>query len=216
MSELFQVSVGDMGTFRARQGETLLDAALINGVDIPHDCRSGHCGSCRCKVESGRVEGGETDASGTVLACQARVVSDLDISIEETPPVETFAGKVRAIERLPGDVVELTIATKHHIDYLPGQYIQVKFAGFPTRCYSPTVPLEGPVDRDAIRLQIRCIPNGRVSSAFGRAISPGHKVKIVGPYGSAYLRSGLTRPAGARRRRRRLCADLVDRPCGPA
>ncbi len=192
MSKSFQVSVGDMGKFRARRGETLLDAALINGVDIPHDCRSGHCGSCRCKVESGKVEGGETDAPGTVLACKARVVSDIAISIEETPPVETIAGRVRAIENLPGDVMELTIATKHHVHYLPGQYVQVKFAGFPARCYSPTVPLEGPVDRDAIRLQIRRVPKGKISTALGASIRPGHKVKIFGPYGTAYLRHGLT------------------------
>lgn len=192
MSKSFQVSVGDTGKFRARRGETLLDAALINGVDIPHDCRSGHCGSCRCKVESGKVEGGETDTPGDVLACKARVVSDVSISIEETPPVETYAGRLRAIENLPGDVVELTIATKHHVHYFPGQYLQVKFAGFPARCYSPTAPLEGPVDRDAIRLQIRRIPKGRISSALGDSILPGHKVKIHGPYGSAYLRQGLT------------------------
>ena len=192
MSNAYQVSAGDLGSFRARRGETLLDAALIGGVDIPHDCRSGHCGSCRCEVKSGAVEGGETDAPGSVLACQARVVSNLEIAVEETPPVETFSGKVRAIRNLSNDVAEVVIATRDHIDYLPGQYLQVKYAGFPARCYSPTAPLEGPVDHDAIRLQIKRVRNGRVSQALGEAIQPGHKVKIVGPYGSAYLRRGLS------------------------
>jgi 3-phenylpropionate/trans-cinnamate dioxygenase ferredoxin reductase subunit len=188
----FHVSVGEHGSFRARRGETLLDAALINGVDIPHDCRSGHCGSCRCKVESGTVEGGAVDDTGTVLACQARVTSDLDISIEDTPPIETFSGKVRWLQHLSKDITEVTIETKQPLDYLPGQYVQVKFAGFPARCYSPTLPLGGPVDRGAIRLQVKRVRNGRVSTALGEAIQPGHKVKIVGPYGSAYLRTGLS------------------------
>ena len=192
MSKSFHVSVGDHGSFRARPGENLLDAALVNGVDIPHDCRSGHCGSCRCKVESGTVEGGETDAPGTVLACQARVASDVELSIEDTPPVETFAGKVRAIQSLSRDMVEVTIETRQPLDYLPGQYLQVKYAGFPARCYSPTEPLSGPLDRNAIRLQVKRVRNGRVSSALGQSIQPGHKVKIVGPFGSAYLRHGLT------------------------
>lgn len=192
MSRSFKVSVGDLGSFRAQRGANLLDAALINGVDLPHDCRSGTCGSCRCTVSSGTVEGGETDAPGTVLACQAKVVSDVELLVEETPPVEAFAGSVRAIRELSADVVEITIKTKKHFQYFPGQYAQVKFAGFPTRCYSPTLPLEGPVDRDAIRLQVKRVRDGRISTALGETIKPGHKVKIVGPYGSAYLRAGQT------------------------
>lgn len=190
--QMFQVSIADMGSFRARAGETLLDAALINGVDLPHDCRSGTCGSCRCTVSSGSVEGGQTDAPGSVLACQARVASDVELIVEETPPVETFAGRVQAIRPLSADVVDVAIALKVPFDMLPGQYAQVKFAGFPARCYSPTEPLEGPVDRGMIRLHVKRVRNGRVSAALGRGIQPGHKVRIVGPYGTAFLRPGLT------------------------
>lgn len=189
--QMYQVSIAELGSFRARAGETLLDAALINGVDLPHDCRSGTCGSCRCTVSSGSVEGGETDAPDAVLACQARVASDVEIIVEETPPVETFSGRVTAINDLSTDVAEVTIALRTPFDMLPGQYVQVKFAGFPARSYSPTVPLEGPVD-SAIRLQVKRVRNGRVSSALGRAIQPGHKVKIVGPHGAAFLRPGMT------------------------
>jgi len=32
-------------SFHAKCGDLLLDAALANGVDLPHDCRSGVCGS---------------------------------------------------------------------------------------------------------------------------------------------------------------------------
>lgn len=92
----FQVSIGEMGSFRAKPGENLLDAALMNGIDMPHDCRSGTCGSCRCTLSSGSVEGGETDSPGAVLACQAKVVSDLEIIVEETPPVETFGATKNA------------------------------------------------------------------------------------------------------------------------
>ena len=33
-------------SFAARRGELLLDAALSNGVELPYDCRAGHCGTC--------------------------------------------------------------------------------------------------------------------------------------------------------------------------
>ncbi|MCW2285395.1 3-phenylpropionate/trans-cinnamate dioxygenase ferredoxin reductase subunit [Rhodoblastus acidophilus] len=188
----FQVSIGEMGSFRAKPGENLLDAALMNGIDMPHDCRSGTCGSCRCTLSSGSVEGGETDSPGAVLACQAKVMSDLEIIVEETPPVETFGATVKALRDLSVDITEVTLAVKGFFEMLPGQYVQVKFAGFPARCYSPTAPLEGPVERGTIRLQIKRVRDGRVSSALGQSIRPGHKAKVVGPYGSAWLRPGQT------------------------
>ena len=190
MSQTYRVNAGELGSFRARRGETLLDAALINGIDLPHDCRSGTCGSCRCTVASGQVDGGEIDAQGAVLACQARIVSDIELIVEETPPVETFAGAVTAIRALSRDVVEVAISTRTPFEYFPGQYAQVRFSGFPARCYSPTLPLEGPVDRDGLRLQVKRVRDGRVSSALGAQIQPGHKVKITGPHGAAYLRPG--------------------------
>lgn len=192
MAHTVNVAIEGGASFRARTGQTLLDAALANGVDMPHDCRSGHCGTCRCTVTAGGVEGGAADAGGDVLACQARLVGDVEIAIEETPPVETYAGRVRSLERLAGDVVEVVIDTRAPFHYLPGQYCQVRFAGLPGRCYSPTAPLEGPVDRGAVRLHIRQIAGGRVSQALGREIQPGGKVKVDGPFGSAFLRPGRT------------------------
>lgn len=191
MSHYFQVSAGELGTFSARHGETLLAAALLNGVDLPHDCQAGHCGSCRCNVVTGTVAGGETGETGAILACQARVMSDLVIAVEETPPIEIVPGRLRAITELSGDVIELVITPKRPMDILPGQYVQLGFSGFPARCYSPTLPLKGPIDDDAFRLHVRRRPNGCVSSALGASIRPGHKVRIAGPYGTAFLRTGL-------------------------
>ncbi len=33
--------------------ETLLDAALAAGVDYPHGCKSGRCGSCKSRLVDG-------------------------------------------------------------------------------------------------------------------------------------------------------------------
>lgn len=190
MKKRVNVTLDKGGSFTGRAGQTLLDAGLLAGVDMPHDCRAGHCGSCRCSVVEGTVAGGETESAGAVLACQARLVSDVTIAVEETPPVETFAGSVRSIEKIAPDVLAVEIATKRPMDYLPGQYCQVRFAGFPGRCYSPSAPLNGPYDREAVHLHVRLVPNGRISGALGSTIKVGHKVKIDGPYGSAFLRTG--------------------------
>ena len=59
--------------------DTLIDAALRNGVELPYSCKGGMCCTCRCKVEAGAasmalnysLEAWEMDA-GFTLACQAR------------------------------------------------------------------------------------------------------------------------------------------------
>jgi ring-1,2-phenylacetyl-CoA epoxidase subunit PaaE len=64
-------------------GESILDAALENGADLPFACKGGVCATCRCKIESGVVEMDvnyslEKDEieRGFVLACQAHPRSE--------------------------------------------------------------------------------------------------------------------------------------------
>lgn len=67
----------------AMDQESVLDAALKNGIDIRYSCKGGVCATCRCKVIDGKVE---MDANyaledyeiarGFVLSCQAFPVSD--------------------------------------------------------------------------------------------------------------------------------------------
>ena len=60
------------------QGETILEAALRAGLDLPYSCRAGMCSTCRARVTQGAVamdvnyglEPWETDA-GYVLTCQS-------------------------------------------------------------------------------------------------------------------------------------------------
>jgi ring-1,2-phenylacetyl-CoA epoxidase subunit PaaE len=72
-------------------GESILDAALRNGADLPFACKGGVCATCRCKLEEGEIEMDinyalEKDelANGFILACQAhprseKVVVNFDI-----------------------------------------------------------------------------------------------------------------------------------------
>ena len=43
--------------FEAAPGQSLLDAALHAGIDLPHSCRKGVCGSCVGSIASGEVQG---------------------------------------------------------------------------------------------------------------------------------------------------------------
>jgi len=63
-------------------GQTLLEAGLAQGIDVPMSCTEGHCGTCMGLLKSGEVEMASTKAlskrnieRGYVLACQARPAS---------------------------------------------------------------------------------------------------------------------------------------------
>ena len=172
----------------ARAGDVLLDVALMNGIELPHDCRSGFCGTCKVRVVAGRCLGSPTDNPSVVLACQARVISDLRVVADLGPELTEVSGAVAGLVDIAPDVVELCIESPSPIIYLPGQYLSVQFRGFPARHFSPTAPLDWPSAPDLVRFHVRRLPNGRVSSALGRAIDRGHRVKLKGPFGSAYLR----------------------------
>ncbi len=187
MSKSCTVSINEE-KFVAKRGDVLLDAALVNGIDIPHDCRSGHCGTCQVRVIDGLALGGESGCDGMVRACQARLLTDLEIMIEPVPDAVSTRGVITGLRPLAPDVMEVRIHLAKPVTYLPGQYYKFRFLGYPARCYSPTAPMHASNDKDVIRLHVRRIPDGRVSSALGTDINKGHPVKLKGPFGTAYLR----------------------------
>ncbi len=66
-----------------RQGESIVDAAAENGLELPYSCKGGVCATCRTHLREGEVdmetnyglEPWELEA-GFVLACQSRPRSD--------------------------------------------------------------------------------------------------------------------------------------------
>lgn len=177
--------------FRARRGEVLLDAALRNGVDLPHDCRAGHCGTCCVRLVSGQVQGGEGAEPGIVHACQCRIAGDAAIEKRQTSGVRSVDGVVSSLLPLSREVIEVGIRTDRALPYHAGQYAQVRFKGFASRPFSMTHPLRGEAGGASIWFHMRRMPNGRVTASLGTRIRPGHRVTLAGPYGSAHFRPDL-------------------------
>ncbi len=143
-----------------------------------------------CAVLSGSVDDRGTRIADTVLACQATLTGDAAIAYDEVPPVLRVGATVSAMRSLAPDIAEVVLALNAPLEMLPGQYLNVRFAGFPGRDYSPAPDLDGGYDPGEARLHVRLLPGGIVSGAIGRAIRPGHKAQIRGPLGAAFLRPG--------------------------
>lgn len=72
----------DETTFEMSQKQTILEAALKQGIDAPYSCQGGICSSCLARVKSGTAEMKKnsilTDseiAEGLILTCQAHPTS---------------------------------------------------------------------------------------------------------------------------------------------
>jgi 3-phenylpropionate/trans-cinnamate dioxygenase ferredoxin reductase subunit len=196
MARNHQITI-DGHSFLAVRGQLLLDAALSNGIELPHDCRAGHCGTCCVRLVSGEVRGGESSEPGIVHACQCRIVGDADFEMDQRSGVRIVEGVLSSLRPLSPEVMEVGIRTNRALPYLAGQYAQVRFSGYPSRPFSITHPLRalhGNPNGCSVWFHVRRMKDGRVTSALGKRIKPGHRVKLTGPYGSAHFRPNLDSP----------------------
>jgi ring-1,2-phenylacetyl-CoA epoxidase subunit PaaE len=72
------------------EGSSVLEAALMEGVDLPFACKGGVCSTCRARLVDGKVEMDQNYAleadeleAGFILTCQShprseKVVVDFD------------------------------------------------------------------------------------------------------------------------------------------
>lgn len=78
----------DNRTIESKEGNSILDIASQNGVNIKVGCKGGGCGICKIQVLEGEVERGITSRSvlsleeieqGYALSCKAEAKSDVVI-----------------------------------------------------------------------------------------------------------------------------------------
>ena len=204
----FQVHLKPSGrVFAVAAGETLLAAALRQGIFLAYGCRSGACGSCAAKLLAGRVSypgprpvalEPEAAASGEVLVCQACADTDVVLAAREmvTPgdiQVKNLPARVADIEPLTHDVMRLRLKlpASERLQFLAGQYIEILLKDGRRRGFSIA---NAPHDDAFIELHIRLVPGGHFTEYVFREMKPKAMLRIEGPLGSYYLREDSPRP----------------------
>lgn len=179
---------------------TVLDAALAAGVPLPHACRAGECGQCKCRLAQGEVDhaphapealSAAERADGLILACRARPRGDVEIAWRAANPVRRVDARVVGLDWLNHDIRRLRVAIDGApLVYSAGQFARLSFAGQPPRAYSmATAGTDG-----ILEFHIRRVPGGRVSGFVAEELTVGARVALEGPHGSACLAEDSARP----------------------
>lgn len=197
----YKVDVQPSGqVFEVAEDQTLLEAALAEGMMLRHSCREGTCGTCKGKVLAGQVDHADSDLEvltqaerdeGFALFCRAKACSDLQIHAPEVTElkgisIQKTAARVGSIDRISDDVaiVRLNLPPTMPFNYFPGQYAEVILKDGSRRSYSmATVPGES----NQLEWHIR-----NTGGTFSRFVYDDLKEKTLlrleGPFGTFYLR----------------------------
>lgn len=192
--------------FFVEGNDTLLDAALRNGVSLNYGCSNGNCGDCKARLVSGEVKKvrahdyvlkqADKDA-GAILLCAYAPVNDVVIEANVAGahdiPMQRLSAKVKSVEAFNSQIAALHILTprSQRLRYLGGQSIEVSIDGVRGRYAIASCPCE---DRN-IELQIPRRPGDAFAEAVFTTLKAGDAVALEGPFGEFVLDEDSPRPA---------------------
>jgi CDP-4-dehydro-6-deoxyglucose reductase, E3 len=204
----YQVTIKNSGhTFDVRPSQTVLQAAIDAGINLPYGCRNGACGSCKAKLISGKVMHNDYQSSamsdaelaaGNVLLCCAMAQENLTIECRE---VGGLAGikprilptRVAKKEQLSHDVIALylQLPSSERLQFLAGQYIEFILKDGKRRAFSIA---NAPHDSDFLQLHIRVIPGGVFSDYVANELQEKAILRLEAPFGNFFLREDSQKP----------------------
>jgi CDP-4-dehydro-6-deoxyglucose reductase len=205
----FQVTVQPSGrAFDVPRDETILSAAMRQGVGLPYGCKDGACGSCKCKMIEGRVIHGAhqdkalsaaEEADGFILTCCATPQTDVLIEARTVVgagdfPVLKIPSRVSSLVKAAPDVaiLKLQLPANNTFGYRAGQYVEFILRDNSRRSYSmATAPLAANTE---IELHIRHMPGGKFTDHVFSALKEKDILRVEGPFGTFFLREDSDKP----------------------
>lgn len=204
----YQITLSPSGNiFKAAADETILEAALRQGIGLPYGCRNGACGSCKGVIVSGEFDYGiyqertlqaEEKAAGKALFCVGKACSDLTLNIKEIGgmgdiQVRTLPCRVEKVEKPAHDVaiLSLKLPAQERLQFLAGQYLDILLKDGGRRSYSMA---NAPHQDGYIQIHVRHIPGGQFSDHVFNDMRDRAILRFEGPHGSFFLREDSDKP----------------------
>ena len=207
----FEVKIEPLGvTIEVEEDQNILDAALRQGVYLPHACGHGLCGTCKVDVLEGDVITGDEASpfalmdferdEGKCLTCCATPESDLVIEadVDEEPdaqniPVRDFSGKVVKIEKLTPRILGIFLEVDNdELEFQAGQYANLHIPGL--EAPRPFSMAQSPKDKKLIEFDIALIPDGEGTTWVHNELKEGDALSFSAPYGHFFIRKSDDKP----------------------
>jgi len=197
-------------SFEANEKEQILFSGLRNGLDLPYECSTGTCGTCKAKLIDGKIYDPWPEApghkylkreQGEFLMCQCMARTDITMEVGNfvysTDPgaclPDSFFGVIRRAKMLTHDVIFLEVEADKPQDFDAGQFMGLAIPGISGyRGYS-MVNFERRTKK--LEFVIKKKPGGGFSEwLFNQDNSiEGTAVSLVGPVGHATFFPGLAK-----------------------
>jgi len=185
--------------FEAQTGARLLYAGLAAGINLPYECGSGTCGTCRARLIAGEVDDLWPQApgrkflkqAGEFLMCQCAARNDCTVeaaslvyNMDPGACSPAFrAGTIKETKALTRDVIGFSVALAEPADFDAGQFMTMQVPGVAGyRGYSMVN-----FERVATRLDfvVKKKPGGGASDWLFTGNADGAPVELFGPLGAA-------------------------------
>ena len=185
-------------SFNSDANESILYAGLRQGVDLPFECATGTCGTCRARVTAGEVEVRWREAPGAarlkpekgdILMCQTRARTDCELRVpsaltasEKSRPAPQ-RGVVHGFRQLTRDVAHFDLHLQTPMTFQAGQFVVLEtedIAG--GRAYS-MVTFEPSCA--SLTFILKRKPEGRFSDWLFDGTRKDAEVRVFGPLGRA-------------------------------
>ena len=205
----FKVKIQNRKEILVDMGNTILEAALEQGVNFPHGCKTGNCGACKSEKIFGDIEMSpfsefalepEEEEKGMILACRSVPWSDCEIRIIDDQLEETLNDfKVISVEcvvkkltKVTDDIyiLNLKINSEEEFKFKAGQYAELYF----DQCKEKHFSMANPPSTNELEFHIKTLDGGEVSDYVKNTLEIGETIKVKGPFGNAYLRDGHKGP----------------------
>lgn len=203
-----QVKLAGSGQeFSVNEDETILTAALRQGIVLPYSCRNGTCGSCRGELVEGQIDypfnppaalKANEREDGHILLCQAVPQGDVTIKARELDavgdiPVRMLPTRVKTKEQLASSVVRLHLSLPkgQRLQFLAGQYVDILLQGGRRRSFSLA---SAPHEEEHLELHVRHVQGGDFTGYVFDEMPERTILRLEGPLGTFFVREDSPRP----------------------
>jgi CDP-4-dehydro-6-deoxyglucose reductase len=131
------VSLKSGSSFGIAPGETILQAAESNRIQLAYSCKIGRCNACKSKVIQGESQAlyeelgltASEKAEGWILSCVRMALTDMSLDVEDLgcfilPQVKTLPCRISRIDKLTSDVVcvALRLPPTAEFSFIPASF----------------------------------------------------------------------------------------------